>query len=61
MASVTASATNERPWSVRGIPYAAVRELGAEDGAMEGELANGARWWREEGKENLGEGKVLKP
>ena len=35
-----------------------VRELGA-DGAKEGTLAGGARWWREEGKEYLEEGKVM--
>ena len=37
----------------------AVRELGAEDGAKEGTLGNGARWWREEGKEALEDGKVM--
>jgi hypothetical protein len=37
----------------------AVRELGKEDGAKEGTLSNGARWWREEGKEYLEEGKVM--
>ena len=26
---------------------------------MEGELANGARWWKEEGKEYLEDGKVM--
>ena len=30
-----------------------------EDGATEGELANGARWWKEEGKEYLEDGKVM--
>ena len=38
----------------------AVRELGAKvDDAKEGQLANGARWWREEGKEYLEDGKVM--
>ena len=36
-----------------------VRELGAEDGAKEGTLTSGARWWREEGKEYLEDGKVM--
>jgi hypothetical protein len=37
----------------------AVRELGAEGGAMDGTLSSGARWWREEGKELLEDGKVM--
>ena len=36
-----------------------VRELGVEDGAKEGTLSSGARWWREEGKEYLEDGKVM--
>ena len=36
-----------------------VRELGVEDGAQEGTLTSGARWWREEGKEYLEDGKVM--
>ena len=37
-----------------------VRELGAADGAKEGVLSSGARWWREEGREYLEEGKVMR-
>ena len=37
----------------------AVRELGAADGAREGTLSSGARWWREEGEEHLEDGKVM--
>ena len=36
-----------------------MRELGAADGAKEGTLSSGARWWREEGKEYLEDGKVM--
>jgi hypothetical protein len=37
----------------------AVRELGA-DGAMEGTLENGSRWWRESGEEELEGGKLCR-
>ena len=37
----------------------AVRELGA-DGATQGTLENGARWWRESGEEELEGGKLCK-
>ena len=37
----------------------AVRELGAADGEKEGTLSSGARWWREEGREHLEDGKVM--
>ena len=37
----------------------AVRELGA-DGATQGTLANGSRWWRESGEEELEGGKLCR-
>ena len=36
-----------------------MRELGAADGEKEGTLSSGARWWREEGREHLEDGKVM--
>ena len=37
----------------------AVRELGAADGEKAGRASSGARWWREEGREHLEDGKVM--